>query len=416
MGVTIMLTIRVLLLLVSVLGGWQQVSCGSSDDYYTYTQKLFADINSHNINKDVLPQVDVNSAIEVGVKLTVNTFDYNDAKQEFTTNGWFHMEWNDRRFAWSPEEYGNVSNIRMGPGNIWMPDITLYNSATGHDHAKNAASPTKSLIYSNGKIIFVPIVTFVTSCEANLINWPYDTMKCTVKIGSWTHPQNEIEMKLIDTGIDMSNLNEGNWKMLSSSTKLESKLYDCCSELYQSATYTFEIQRQSGPRWATIITPAFAIAVLSLLICFIPPMSSSKLLVGVVQLLLISGQLIYLDSVFAGADGPTPMIVIYYGIVLVLASLSLAASVLTFSWMSFPKSSPPPESVTKFLGGGFGSCLGVQPQVFGYQLRDGEKNCESDPRSTVQKQWLSLSCAIHRFFSFVYYLYFLVALSIFLTV
>jgi len=45
--------------------------------------------------------------------------------------------------------------------------------------------------------------------------------------------------------------------MLSSSTKLESKLYDCCSELYQSATYTFEIQRQSGPRWATIITPAF---------------------------------------------------------------------------------------------------------------------------------------------------------------
>ena len=48
-------------------------------------------------------------------------------------------------------------------------------------------------------------------------------------------------------------------------------------------------------------------AVLALLTCFIPPMSSSKLLVGMVQLLLISGHLIYFDSILAGSE-TTPLI------------------------------------------------------------------------------------------------------------
>ncbi|KAF3696570.1 Neuronal acetylcholine receptor subunit alpha-4 Precursor [Channa argus] len=36
-------------------------------------------------------------------------------------------EWNDYKLRWNPEEYENVTSIRIPSEIIWRPDIVLYN-------------------------------------------------------------------------------------------------------------------------------------------------------------------------------------------------------------------------------------------------------------------------------------------------
>ena len=44
------------------------------------------------------------------------------------------------------------------------------------------------------QVIFVPPVTSETFCEPNLEGWPWSEQNCTLKLGSWTYAQKDIEL------------------------------------------------------------------------------------------------------------------------------------------------------------------------------------------------------------------------------
>ena len=54
-----------------------------------------------------------------------------ELKQQMVSNIWVKQEWVDHRLSWEPEEYFNITEIRLKPDEVWIPDITLYNSADG---------------------------------------------------------------------------------------------------------------------------------------------------------------------------------------------------------------------------------------------------------------------------------------------
>ena len=37
------------------------------------------------------------------------------------------QSWHDSHIEWDPEEYGNVTSVRIASDKIWTPDIKLYN-------------------------------------------------------------------------------------------------------------------------------------------------------------------------------------------------------------------------------------------------------------------------------------------------
>lgn len=49
---------------------------------------------------------------------------------------WVRQSWKDRRLAWNPADYGGIDQMsyhaRMGDamedGDVWMPDLELYNT------------------------------------------------------------------------------------------------------------------------------------------------------------------------------------------------------------------------------------------------------------------------------------------------
>ena len=50
-----------------------------------------------------------------------------EKNQVMTTNVWLDQEWWDELLTWDPNDYGNITQIRIPCDEIWLPDIVLYN-------------------------------------------------------------------------------------------------------------------------------------------------------------------------------------------------------------------------------------------------------------------------------------------------
>ena len=78
-----------------------------------------------------------------------------------------------------------VTDIRLNPDDIWTPDLEVYNLR----ERKFLASERNNrvVLYSSGKIIWVPPNLITASCRIDPTWFPFDDQKCDFKIGSWTY-------------------------------------------------------------------------------------------------------------------------------------------------------------------------------------------------------------------------------------
>ena len=85
-------------------------------------------------------------------------------------------------------EYGNISKVRVTSDKIWTPDLLLYNSAELFD----TTSKVNAIIESNGNVCYLPPGVFKATCSIDVDNFPFDEQICTVKFGSWTYDESQV--------------------------------------------------------------------------------------------------------------------------------------------------------------------------------------------------------------------------------
>ena len=39
---------------------------------------------------------------------------------------WTRITWRNEFLSWHPDEWSNIRSLKVGPDEIWTPDITLY--------------------------------------------------------------------------------------------------------------------------------------------------------------------------------------------------------------------------------------------------------------------------------------------------
>ena len=80
---------------------------------------------------------------------------------------------------WNPEEYGNITKIRVSSTKIWTPDLLLYNSADVFD----TTSKVNGVIESNGEVCYLPPGMFQSTCMILVDDFPFDEQSCPLKFG-----------------------------------------------------------------------------------------------------------------------------------------------------------------------------------------------------------------------------------------
>ena len=49
----------------------------------------------------------------------------NEHKPVLKMTSWLRMSWMDFRLKWNPEAYGGITNIRLPPSKVWLPDVEV---------------------------------------------------------------------------------------------------------------------------------------------------------------------------------------------------------------------------------------------------------------------------------------------------
>ncbi|XP_055352180.1 neuronal acetylcholine receptor subunit alpha-6-like isoform X4 [Paramacrobiotus metropolitanus] len=163
--------------------------------------------------------------------------------------GFLDLNWRDSRLTWEPQEHHNITAVHLPADRVWLPDITLYNSAfiNSYDTRSRAVFPGERQLVSvrsDGTVMWIPRVTFPLSCNSTR-NAAGDEVHCAIKLASWTYDASQIDLRTwgdITHRHDYSNLyssRDSSYRIIDSTAVRNEVSYSCCPQAYPSIDITF---------------------------------------------------------------------------------------------------------------------------------------------------------------------------------
>uniref|UniRef100_A0A672J371 Neuronal acetylcholine receptor subunit alpha-2-like n=1 Tax=Salarias fasciatus TaxID=181472 RepID=A0A672J371_SALFA len=239
------------------------------------------------------------------------------------------QEWNDYKLRWNPEEYENVTSIRIPSEIIWRPDIVLYNNADG-DFA--VTHLTKAHLFYDGQIKWMPPAIYKSSCSIDVTFFPFDQQSCKMKFGSWTYDRAKIDLISMASDVDqMDYWESGEWVIINAVGKYNTKKYECCTEIYADITYYFIIRRLPLFYTINLIIPCLLISCLTVLVFYLPSQCGEKITLCISVLLSLTVFLLLITEIIPSTSLVIPLIGEYLLFTMVFVTLSIVITVFVMS-------------------------------------------------------------------------------------
>uniref|UniRef100_UPI0037E85211 neuronal acetylcholine receptor subunit alpha-4-like isoform X1 n=1 Tax=Semicossyphus pulcher TaxID=241346 RepID=UPI0037E85211 len=288
-------------------------------------QNLFA-----HYNKLSRPVENTTDTVLVHFGLSIaQLIDVDEKNQMMTTNVWVKQEWNDYKLRWNPEEYENVTSIRIPSELIWRPDIVLYNNADG-DFA--VTHLTKAHLFYDGRIKWMPPAIYKSSCSIDVTFFPFDQQSCKMKFGSWTYDRAKIDLITMASNVDqMDYWESGEWVIINAVGKYNTKKYECCTEIYSDITYYFIIRRLPLFYTINLIIPCLLISCLTVLVFYLPSQCGEKITLCISVLLSLTVFLLLITEIIPSTSLVIPLIGEYLLFTMVFVTLSIIITVFVLN-------------------------------------------------------------------------------------
>ncbi|XP_055332892.1 acetylcholine receptor subunit alpha-like 1 [Paramacrobiotus metropolitanus] len=289
------------------------------------TEKRLRSYLFEHYDRKVRPSGNKTDTVSVYVSMMLLHIEgINEQRQVLRVHTWTSFRWNDVRLVWDSSEYANITTLHTADEELWLPDITLYNNAEGKD-IHNFGSTT-IMVQSNGDVVWVPPASFSAQCNMNFDTWPRDKHRCHLLLGSWTQHGFDLDIQLDDAeaGIDTRNFVQNDqWLLTNVSATRTQVFYPCCVEPYVSVSFTLQLRRNPSHYFHTLVLPVIILLIASWFL-FIIPDYRFRLLVGLLEILALSGESIFLYSVAPPSTGTPPIVrLVAFSIGFVLYALVL---------------------------------------------------------------------------------------------
>uniref|UniRef100_A0A3P8YGD1 Cholinergic receptor, nicotinic, alpha 4b n=1 Tax=Esox lucius TaxID=8010 RepID=A0A3P8YGD1_ESOLU len=283
-----------------------------------------------NYNKLSRPVANTSDVVLVHFGLSIaQLIDVDEKNQMMTTNVWVKQEWNDYKLRWNPEEYENVTSIRIPSEFIWRPDIVLYNNADG-DFA--VTHLTKAHLFYDGRIKWMPPAIYKSSCSIDVTFFPFDQQNCKMKFGSWTYDRAKIDLISMASDVDqMDYWESGEWVIVNAVGKYNTKKYECCTEIYPDITYYFIIRRLPLFYTINLIIPCLLISCLTVLVFYLPSQCGEKITLCISVLLSLTVFLLLITEIIPSTSLVIPLIGEYLLFTMIFVTLSIIITVFVLN-------------------------------------------------------------------------------------
>uniref|UniRef100_A0A2K6TAE3 Cholinergic receptor nicotinic alpha 7 subunit n=1 Tax=Saimiri boliviensis boliviensis TaxID=39432 RepID=A0A2K6TAE3_SAIBB len=230
--------------------------------------------------------------------------DVDEKNQVLTTNIWLQMSWTDHYLQWNVSEYPGVKTVRFPDGQIWKPDILLYNSA---DERFDATFHTNVLVNSSGHCQYLPPGIFKSSCYIDVRWFPFDVQHCKLKFGSWSYGGWSLDLQMQEADIS-GYIPNGEWDLVGIPGKRSEKFYECCKEPYPDVTFTVTMRRRTLYYGLNLLIPCVLISALALLVFLLPADSGEKISLGITVLLSLTVFMLLVAEIMPATSDSVPLI------------------------------------------------------------------------------------------------------------
>ncbi|WKX93109.1 hypothetical protein Q1695_010832 [Nippostrongylus brasiliensis] len=235
----------------------------------------------------------------INVSFTVSLYqilELNEPQQYVLLNAWIIERWYDEFLFWLPEDYQNITELRLPYDSIWLPDTTLYNSLVMKDDDTRRLLNAK-LTTDRGRraalieLLYPTIYKF--SCLLDLRFFPFDVQNCTMIFSSWTYDQTGIDYFPASDEISIANYleNEG-WEILTTKVSRHEVKYSCCPNEYTLLHLTLYLRRKPLFYLVNLIIPTSIITLIAIVGFFTTSSASGmreeKVSLGITTLLSMS--------------------------------------------------------------------------------------------------------------------------------
>ncbi|KAK9506752.1 hypothetical protein O3M35_008629 [Rhynocoris fuscipes] len=297
-------------------------------------KRLYDDLLS-NYNRLIRPVSNNTDTLTVWLRLKMSQLlEMNLKNQVMTTNLWVEQKWIDYKLRWDPEDYGGVEMLYVPSEHIWLPDIVLYNNADGN---YEVTLMTKATLKYNGEVIWRPPAIYKSSCEINVLYFPFDEQSCTMKFGSWTYNGVQVDLKhmdqnpgsnIVDIGIDLSEFYLSvEWDILAVPATRNEEYYPCCAEPYSDITFNLTMRRKTLFYTVNLIIPCVGITFLTVLVFYLPSDSGEKVTLCSSILVSLTVFFLLLAEIIPPTSLAVPLLGKYLLFTMIIVSLSICVTV-----------------------------------------------------------------------------------------
>uniref|UniRef100_A0A2K5U752 CHRNA7 (exons 5-10) and FAM7A (exons A-E) fusion n=1 Tax=Macaca fascicularis TaxID=9541 RepID=A0A2K5U752_MACFA len=254
--------------------------------------------------------------------------DVDEKNQVLTTNIWLQMSWTDHYLQWNVSEYPGVKTVRFPDGQIWKPDILLYNSA---DERFDATFHTNVLVNSSGHCQYLPPGIFKSSCYIDVRWFPFDVQHCKLKFGSWSYGGWSLDLQMQEADIS-GYIPSGEWDLVGIPGKRSEKFYECCKEPYPDVTFTVTMRRRTLYYGLNLLIPCVLISALALLVFLLPADSGEKISLGITVLLSLTVFMLLVAEIMPATSDSVPLIAQYFASTMIIVGLSVVVTVIVLQY------------------------------------------------------------------------------------
>nr|XP_002738414.1 PREDICTED: neuronal acetylcholine receptor subunit alpha-4-like [Saccoglossus kowalevskii] len=248
-----------------------------------------------------------------------------EKQQILKTSCWLNQYWQDKRLQWDPSDYGNLSTVIVPTSWIWNPGVVIQNSA-GNDFY---ISETERLgIESDGSITYTPPAIFETPCRMNLDFFPFDVQKCELVFGPWDYTVDQLLLTQESDRIFNALLAPNSeWDIINSSVSLYEEFSENGELSWHIMTFTLELHRKPLYYVINIVIPSIMMALLTLLLFFLPADSGEKMSFSVSILIAMSVFTLLVGEMLPHSSDSVPLIGRYLLFNTCLVALSIAIAI-----------------------------------------------------------------------------------------
>ncbi|KAI4493718.1 PREDICTED: neuronal acetylcholine receptor subunit alpha-2-like [Polistes canadensis] len=277
----------------------------------------------------VRPTTNQQEVTNVTLELVPRFLEFNDWSSAMTLHSWMALNWKDEHLTWNPSNFDGITSLHISSDEIWVPDLSVYNSGD-MSLEQNGVPSTKCLLINTGSVMCIPALSYVTKCITDFTFWPYDKHVCRIRFGSWSHTGEEINFHFDKKGYEMDGyVNNTEWSLKISSATKTVKKFDCCpNDTFPVLIYTFLVERQSGLVHVTVVTPAITMVVLTLTVLWLDSRSTERIAMAAINFICHFLCLFDLHWQVPHNGENVPHILLFYRDSLALAAFALILTAL----------------------------------------------------------------------------------------